>query len=57
MPNFVFSVVVTTDTFEHAEQVMQEYLGDQEPIFESGVEIDYQIDWKHPSGVKAEVVT
>jgi len=56
MPNFAFSVVVTTDTYEHAVRVMQEYLGDQEPLFESGVEIDYQIeiDWNHPTGTTVE---
>jgi hypothetical protein len=57
MPNFVFSVTVTTDTYEHAERVMQEYLGEQEPVFESGVEIDYQIDWKRPSGTTVEALT
>jgi hypothetical protein len=59
MPNFAFSVIVTTDTYEHAVRVMQEHIGQfggQEPLFASGVEIDYQIeiDWNHPTGTTVE---
>ena len=55
MQSFEFSVIVTTDTYDHALRVMQEHMARQQPLIESGVEIDYQIeiDWVH-SGTRVE---
>jgi hypothetical protein len=38
---------------------MEEYFGDQEPLFESGVEVDYQIeiDSNHPTGTMVEATS
>ena len=56
MQNFVFNVIVTTDTYDHALRVLQAHIDQSEPVFEAGAEIDHQIeiDWEHPTGTTVE---
>ena len=50
---FTFTVRVTTDTPEHAVQVMSERTGYDEAyddLAHPGTSFDYQIDWSIPPG-------